>query len=149
MGNQTLRERVLNQIPGTVVDVDGRYSGGPAHALICALRDADSVSVAGVVAVDMPFVGEALAALTDAWPRCSADGLVVRSPDGRAQWLCAVYRADTLLHAAANLSTDGLGMFHLTNDLSIEYVDVPDAVVTMDVDTVADLEHAEREINGR
>ena len=140
---------MLTQIPARVIDVDARYSGGPAHALICALRDAAFVSAAGVVAVDMPYVGDALAALTDAWPQCTADALVGRSADGRTQWLCAIYRADALLHAGETVNTDGLGMYQLTKDLAIEYLDIPDAVVTMDVDTVADLERAEGELNGR
>ena len=144
-----MRQRVVAAIPGTAIDVDARYQGGPAHALVTAVRESGEVSAAGVVAVDMPFVGEALQALVNAWPTCSADALVVRSSDGSAQWICAIYRAAPLLQAAAQVNTDGLGMFQLTKDLVIEYLDVPDAVATMDVDTVADLEQAEREINGR
>jgi molybdopterin-guanine dinucleotide biosynthesis protein A len=132
-----------------VIEVDARYSGGPAHALIGALRDAGPVTDTGVVAVDMPFIGDALHALISAWPTCAADALVVRSGDGRAQWLCAIYRADALLDAAEKMNTDGIGMYQLVGTLNIESLDVPDAVITMDVDTVADLERAEREIHGR
>lgn len=142
-------EHAIAAIPGTATDVDARYQGGPAHALVTAVRDSGEVSAAGVVAVDMPFVGEALQALVNSWPTSSADALVVRSSDGRAQWLCAIYRAAPLLRSAAKVNTDGLGMYQLVKDLVVEYLDVPDAVVTMDVDTVADLEQAEREINGR
>jgi molybdopterin-guanine dinucleotide biosynthesis protein A len=132
-----------------VIEVDARYSGGPAHALIGALGDAGPVTDAGVVAVDMPFIGEALSALIDAWPACTADALVVRSGDGRAQWLCAIYRADALLGVAEKQNTDGLGMYQLVETLTVRFLDVPDAVITMDVDTVADLERAEREVHGR
>lgn len=97
----------------------------------------------------MPFIGDALRALISAWPGCCADALVVRSSDGRAQWLCAIYRADALLGAAEAMNTDGLGMYQLVAPLAVEFLDIPDAVITMDVDTVADLERAEREIHGR
>lgn len=132
-----------------MIEVDARFQGGPGHALISAVRESGEVSAAGVVAVDMPFVGDALLALTDAWPTCSADALVVRSSDGRAQWLCAIYRIEPLLNAAANVSTDGLGMYQLLHGMNMEFLDVSNAMVTMDVDTVDDLERAEREINGR
>lgn len=142
-------EHARARLPESAIEVDAHYSGGPAHAVIGALRDAGSVIAVGVVAVDMPFVGEALSALIGAWPGCSADALVVRSSDGRAQWLCAIYRADALLGAAETMNTAGLGMYQLVAPLSVEFLDIRDAVITMDVDTVADLERAEREIHGR
>ncbi|MDT9595183.1 NTP transferase domain-containing protein [Nocardioides zeae] len=143
VGGSVLRAR--EQPPG----------GGPAAALHAGVRLLPpSVSHVLVLAVDLPRAGDLARTLVTAAAGAaddSRDALVAVDPDGRRQWLAAVYPVLALhdAFAAATAHTPDAGLAGLAGlplravvgRLALREVPVP-AEVAADVDTPADLDRA-------
>ncbi|ROR89191.1 molybdenum cofactor guanylyltransferase [Nocardioides aurantiacus] len=114
LGGRSFLSRALEAVAGLQVVVVGdpveavrtvRESppgGGPAAGLLAGL-DALGPDVASVVvlAVDMPLVtATTVARLRAAYEREGGDGALLVDADGRAQYLCGVYRVAALRAAA-------------------------------------------------
>lgn len=131
---------------GSVRVVGSEFSGGPAAAVVSNLASIDDEFV-GVLAVDMPFAAMALATIVDAVD-LSARGEEVEAwvpvdSDGRAQWLCAVYRRSALIRASESESTWRDAPFHrLVEGLDVSTVPIPSSVSLLDIDTPEDFQRA-------
>ena len=136
-------EAPLENSPGISHTVEHPRWAGPAAAIVAGtanLRDSDSEFTA-VIAVDMPFVSEALTVLFRSLSRCgSADGLIAIDETGHQQPLLAVYRTASLRAAAEAMpSTTNLSVRALVAPLELHEVAVPHRLIA-DVDTPADAE---------
>ena len=126
--------------------VGPEHSGGPAAAVVSVLSRVDAPLV-GILAVDMPFAeqvlgniitiveGQALLEEVDAW--------VPVGPDGRLQWLCAVYRRSALQHVADELDDWQGAPFHrLVAGLVTTQVPIASSTSLLDIDTPEDYARA-------
>lgn len=113
---------------------------GPAAAVITGLRALPSAEEVLLLAVDVPRLPEAVAALLAA--PLGADGTVAVDAGDRAQWLLGRYRADALRRAAAGFGDPaGRPLRALLADLDLTALRLPPGV-DADVDTVADARRA-------
>jgi molybdenum cofactor guanylyltransferase len=156
VAGRTLLERTLQQVPADVPVVvagppltldrpgvtfvqEEPPGGGPVAGLDAALT-AVTTPVVVVLATDLPFAGRLPAELARSL-RGSApdtDGILAAGPDGRAQQLCAAYRADALRHAiAANPPSAGAAMHRVLEHLRTSALSVG-ADATWDIDTPED-----------
>ena len=111
---------------------------GPAAAVVAGLRELPHSDEILLLAVDVPRLPEAVAALR-AIPM-GPDGTVAVDRDGRLQWLLGRYRGDALREAAARFGDPiGRPLRALLVDLDLTTAELP-AGVEADVDTVADAE---------
>lgn len=127
--------------------VGAEYSGGPASAVVSALVRVDAPFV-GVLAVDMPFAEQALDSVVAIAESQSSqeevDAWVPVGPDGRRQWLCAVYRRSALLHAADEFDEWKDAPFHrLVAGLVTMQVPIASGTSLLDIDTPEDYVHAQ------
>ena len=126
--------------------VGPEHSGGPAAAVVSALAQVEAPFV-GVLAVDMPFAEQALASVSTIVERESSleevDAWVPVGPDGRWQWLCAVYRRASLLRAADELDDWRNAPFHrLVAGLLTTQVPTTSSTSLLDIDTPEDYARA-------
>lgn len=135
------------------VTVVGRdRSGGPAAAVVSMVGEVDAEFV-GVLAVDMPFASDVLGTVTAAVVEDAADSgvdaWVPIDSDGRMQWLCAIYRRDALIAAAAGASDWSGAPFHrLVGGLATSHVPIASSVSLLDIDTPEDYERAQHLVEG-
>ncbi|MGW9021512.1 NTP transferase domain-containing protein [Leucobacter chromiiresistens] len=121
------------------------YSG-PLAALAAALAvlppDADEVLL---LACDLVRPDEVVARLRASAPSNDEDGVLLRDPDGRAQWLAGRYRAAALRDAVAALDGDVAGrpLRRVMDALRLRPLDAS-AETVADIDTPEDLERARR-----
>ena len=148
--------------PAAAISVVGsERSGGPASAVVSTLPEVDAEYL-GVLAVDMPFARDALAAVMTACcdhvddPGANehganehgaheqrADAWVPEDATGRRQWLCAVYRKQSLAAVARAQADWSSAPFHrLVADLPTIVVSVPTSVSLLDIDTPEDFQRA-------
>jgi molybdopterin-guanine dinucleotide biosynthesis protein A len=134
--------------------------GGPVAATAAGLAlvgpDVDLVAVLGA---DLPFlsvdaVDRLRRAISDEGHE--ADVAVYADGDGRAQWMCGVWRRSSLLRRLAEIGEPaGLGMRRLADGLrltmlsSVTSLTTPDPPVWFDCDTEDDLRRAEEWAYGR
>ncbi|WP_431219971.1 molybdenum cofactor guanylyltransferase [Leifsonia xyli] len=122
---------------------------GPAAAIAAALADVDRRSVdadaALILSCDLAFPAEAVALLLDA-AGGRADGWVLQDAGHRMQWLCGLYRLDSIRRAVAGLPTnaslESAPVAGLFAGLTLTPVPDPDGA-SFDIDTPADLVAAE------
>lgn len=148
---RSLIDRALDAIraidPASTISVVGsERSGGPASAVVSTLPEVDAEFL-GVLAVDMPFAQDALAAVTAACREHvedrSTDAWVPEDASGRRQWLCAVYRTESLAAVARAQADWSSAPFHrLVADLPTFAVSVPVSVSLLDIDTPEDFQRA-------
>ena len=148
---RTLIDHALEAVASTEYSsgctiVGPEYSGGPAAAVVSVLTVVDAPLV-GVLAVDMPFAEQALASLVPTVEsEASHDGVdawVPVGPDGRRQWLCAVYRRRALMRAADERDDWRDAPFHgLVADLVTTEVPISSRTSLLDIDTPEDYERA-------
>ncbi|MDD9206730.1 NTP transferase domain-containing protein [Georgenia sp. 10Sc9-8] len=128
--------------------------GGPVAGIAAGLAtlSADGRTAAGLVLVlacDVPGAAGAAPALLTAAARAGSgtDGVCLRDPAGRDQWLSAVYRTAALrarlTALAENPGLRGAAVRRLVGPLVLAPVDAGRAT-TADVDTWADLAELER-----
>lgn len=125
--------------------------GGPVAGLAAGLAwleqqpDRQAAAVL-VLACDLVDPVAAVAALIEAWSRGDVgDGVHLVDPDGRAQWLAAIYRRDSLAAALAHPTDQtGRSMRSLVAGMRLTGVEV-DATAAADVDTWEDLQQARAE----
>ncbi len=152
---RTLVDRALASIesadPGaSVTEVGSDRPGGPAAAVVSVLPTIENAFV-GVLAVDMPFAKQAIAAVVEAVAGDTADveAWVPVSADGRRQWLCAVYRREALVRAMlegldGSVNWNGAPFHRLVGELTTSLVPIASDVSLLDIDTPQDLERAQR-----
>jgi len=85
--------------------------GGPAAAIAAGLADCSHDWV-GVFAADLPFLDANT--VHSLWTALAAadgpyDGALIVDPDGREQWLAAIYRRDALLARLEELGPERVG----------------------------------------
>ncbi len=122
--------------------------GGPAAAIAAGLADCSHDWVA-VVAADLPFLDAVV--IHSLWITLAAtdtpyDGALLVDPDGREQWLAAIYRRDALRSRLTDLGPDridGLPLRRLVGDLQLLRVAAP-ARAALDCDTWEDVAAARR-----
>lgn len=118
--------------------------GGPVAGIAAALRALDADRVV-VLAVDLAEPEAALGALL---PHAEAladhDAVCLVDPDGRTQWLTALYRTAALRRGLSGLPESGrdASLRALTRGLRIAEVPAP-LRATRDIDTWQDLEEAQ------
>lgn len=156
MGGRSLLDRAVDVLhsldpvaPITVVGPE--KPGGPAAAVVSTLAEVQTEFI-GVLAVDMPFAADALSAVTTAVRDHAGlrgahhdriDAWVPEDSTGRRQWLCAVYRKESLQAAAAAQARWSAAPFHrLVGDLPTFVVPVPLSVSLLDIDTPEDFQRA-------
>lgn len=124
---------------------------GPAAGIVAALGSLEEASRAErapawtlVLACDLPEAEAAVLRLREHAEMLPAalDGCCL-AVDGRAQWLCGLYRTSAVRAAAAALPASGTGasVRALLAPLALGLVDAP-AALAADVDTWHDLEQA-------
>lgn len=122
--------------------------GGPVAAIAAGLSLCRATYV-GVFAADLPFLtAETVHSLWTALAASSADydGAIAVDPDGREQWLAAVYRRDALLTRIADQGQDGLHglpLRRLVQDLRLLRIPAAGQSV-LDCDTWEDVAAARR-----
>jgi molybdopterin-guanine dinucleotide biosynthesis protein A len=125
--------------------------GGPAAAIAAGLADCENDWVA-VFAADLPFldattVHSLWTALAEAGdPHAPHDGALLVDPNGREQWLAAIYRRDALSARLAQLGPDqvaGFPLRRLVENLRLLRV-ASAAQATLDCDTWEDVAAARR-----
>ncbi|GAA1787262.1 molybdenum cofactor guanylyltransferase [Leucobacter iarius] len=138
-------------VPGCVIVREDPPFAGPLAALEAALVALEGVADdawALLLSCDLvrPDAVVARLALHDGAPM-DADAVVLRDPEGRAQWLAAGYRLGALRTALAPLAgrTANAALRRVFESVAVGFVDV-DAAVVVDVDTPEDLERAERSV---
>jgi len=152
INGRTMFQRACDAIesvdPGAVpIELGMDFDGGPAAAVVAALPSCKSDFV-GVVAVDMPMVRAALAAVIDSLEASSpkVDAWVPVTAQGRRQWLCGMYRRESLLRASSDRDFRNRAFYELVSELSVLEVAVPSDVSLLDVDTPEDLERATAQV---
>lgn len=101
-----------------------------------------------VLACDLPFVADGAAALLAA-DAADADAVCLAGPDGRPQWLAAVYAAPALHGALAALPrTRDISVRALVAPLRLVAIPTTDRA-TFDVDTWEDLATARAQVEDR
>jgi molybdopterin-guanine dinucleotide biosynthesis protein A len=147
VAGESLRSRLMSELPhGQTHEIDAKFSGGPASAVIAYLPHVSTTLVA-LLAVDMPFSAPLVNRLVAAWdPAAGYQGLVPVDGTGREQWLSAVYSMDALREASKDLWIEdrvqpGIAMKSLVGGLRISRVPLSeaDSVMTLDIDTPDDL----------
>ena len=129
----------------TTVREQPPYSG-PLAALAAALAvlppEIDEVLL---LACDLVRPDEVVARLRVSAPSSDEDGVLLRDPDGRAQWLAGRYRATALRDAVAALGGDVAGrpLRRVMDALRLRPLDAS-AETVADIDTPEDLERARR-----
>jgi molybdopterin-guanine dinucleotide biosynthesis protein A len=122
--------------------------GGPAAAIAAGLAGC-STDWVGVFAADLPFLdARAVHSLWTALADADAgyDGALALDPDGREQWLAAIYRRDALLARIAEHRADrisGLPLRRLVENLRLLPVAEAGRAV-LDCDTWEDVAAARR-----
>jgi molybdopterin-guanine dinucleotide biosynthesis protein A len=117
--------------------------GGPVAAIHAGLDLINSEFVA-IIATDMPFAHQIWEVLISNLPR-SEDATIPLDSEGVRQTLCALYRADSLRRAFAEIGeVHGQSMRNVTRLLSVKELQVEPALqrTLHDIDTPADLEQA-------
>lgn len=124
--------------------------GGPVAGIECGIAHV-ATPIVVVLAVDMPFAGEAaprlLAALESAGP--SVDAVVPVGAEGRRQPLAAAYRVAALRTALATLApVRGRSMRDVLGRLNVSELaaDELEARSLIDIDTSEDLDRARRTV---
>lgn len=152
IAGRTLLERVRDAITsvdprGRIHEVGPEFAGGPAGAVAAALAQCQSEFV-GVVAVDMPMVGTALAAVVQAIQPAAAgsQAWIPVTGEGRRQWLCAVYRREPLALIATSQDWTDRPFHRLVEGLACTEVRVVADVSLLDIDTPEDLARATLQI---
>ena len=147
VAGESLRSRLMAELPrGHTHEIDAKFSGGPASAVIAYLPHVSTTLVA-LLAVDMPFSAPLVNRLVAAWdPVAGYHGLVPVDETGREQWLSAVYSRDALREASKDLWIEGrvqpgIAMKSLVGGLRISRVPLSgaDSVMALDIDTPEDL----------
>jgi molybdopterin-guanine dinucleotide biosynthesis protein A len=133
-------------VSGTASVVGAEFSGGPAAAVVAQLANIRDDFV-GVLAVDMPLISSALATVVESVRLASHEDLVEAwvpvDSDGRAQWLCGVYRRLALIRASESQSMWRDAPFHrLVAGLDVAMVPIPSSVSLLDIDTPEDFQRA-------
>lgn len=138
-------------VPGCAIVREDPPFAGPLAALEAALVVLEGVADDAwllLLSCDLvrPDAVVARLALHDGAPM-DADAVVLRDPEGRAQWLAAGYRLGALRTALAPLAgrTANAPLRRVFESVAVGFVDV-DAAVVVDVDTPEDLERAERSV---
>ena len=152
IAGKSMLERALATVgqvdPGARVSVLGpEFAGGPAAAVVSALPSCGSEFV-GVVAVDMPMMRAALGVVVDSLEASSSgvDAWIPVTAQGRRQWLCALYRRESLLRASSDRDFRDRAFHELVSELSVLEVPAPSDVSLLDVDTPEDLERATAQV---
>lgn len=135
-------------LTGTTVVREDPPFGGPAAAIIAALRAIDHATDPEwmlVLAADLARPDAAVARIVadlDLLPS-DTDGICLADSTSRPQWLTGAYRTAALRRAAAATPDAGrdAAVRALLDDLSIAVFRVPDDIVH-DIDTWQDLEQA-------
>jgi molybdenum cofactor guanylyltransferase len=111
-------------------------AAGPLIGIYTALNDCQS-EWAAMLACDMPFVTGGMLRLLASIDRSEYDAVVPRQPDGRPQPLCALYKRDVCLVAAADAITRGkLSVGALLDEIRVREV-APDEWKKADPDGTA------------
>jgi molybdopterin-guanine dinucleotide biosynthesis protein A len=124
--------------------------GGPVAAIAAALPVGSAPWVA-VLAADLPFVDAevihslctTLRAADAAAVPAAADGALLLDPDGREQWLAAVYRRAALEARLTDVDPAGMSLRRLVTGLRLLPVAAAAGTV-LDCDTWEDVEAARR-----
>jgi len=160
LGERSLIENLLSTLPSNIeIIVVGpqvqnasrvvRYAqesplgGGPVAAIHAGLDLINSEFVA-IIATDMPFAHRILDVLIQNFPE-TEDATIPLDSQGVRQTLCALYRAESLRRAVAELgSTHGQSVRNLTHLLSVKEVQLEPSLqrILLDIDTPSDLEQA-------
>ena len=116
--------------------------GGPVAGIAAALPSVSS-DLVGVLAVDAPRSGEALALLADALSGApDADAAAAVDADGRLQPLCAVWRRSALAAAVDRTGTRDVAVKALYS--GVDAITVETGGLERDYDTPAELAELER-----
>ena len=158
VGGHTLIDRVLRALPdaqprvavgdvvhpGVIVTAEKPPRSGPAYATIAGLRHIPaSVPFVAVLAVDLPFLTtDVINALVDAADH-AVDGAILIDPRGRQQWLCGVWRHESLRRAGSQIAP-GASMRDLLGGLTTTALSWWDSDVPpwFDCDTDEDVRRA-------
>ena len=111
--------------------------GGPAAGVAAGLEHVHTDLVA-VLATDMPFAAPVLADLMSAFTP-EFDGVIALDESGREQYLCAVYRAQSLRSVLAG-DTHNMAMYAALSDLRLHRIAAGERLI--DIDTQGDLQRA-------
>ncbi|GAA4341497.1 molybdenum cofactor guanylyltransferase [Microbacterium rhizosphaerae] len=121
--------------------------GGPAAAIVAAVDLVGESDWTFVLACDLPFAADAVAALTQAIGTLPAgvDGVCLGDGSSRPQWLSGVYGTRALREAASTLPDRGRDapVRALIDELAIAVVAAPHAA--QDIDTWEDLREIEED----
>jgi len=121
--------------------------GGPAAAIVAAVDLVHESDWTFVLACDLAFAADAVAALTRAIGILSpdVDGVCLSDGSRRPQWLTGLYRTGTLREAASTLPDRGRDapVRALIDELAIAVVPAPHAA--RDIDTWEDLREIEED----
>ncbi len=138
-------------VPGCAIVREDPPFTGPLAALEAALVVLDGVADDTwvlLLSCDLvrPDTAVARLALQDGAPT-DTEAVVLRDPDGRAQWLAAGYRLGALRAALAPFAgrTANAPLRRAFESVAVRFVDA-DAAEVVDVDTPEDLERAERSV---
>lgn len=140
--------------PGCLAAREEPPFGGPLAALAAGLRALPSAPEpaewALLLSCDLVSPGGAVSRLIAAPEAPSDDAVVLRDPDGRAQWLAGRYRLARLADAVDALggAVDGAPLRRALDGLAIRFVDAP-AADTADIDTPEDLARARARTDAR
>jgi molybdopterin-guanine dinucleotide biosynthesis protein A len=115
--------------------------GGPAAGVAAGLAHV-STPIVGVIATDMPFAASVLPTLI---PSLSddVDGVLAVDRSGRRQYLCGVFRTDSL-RGVFTESVHHHAMHAPLSKLQLADFPIEDDRLLFDIDTVDDLEHAQQ-----
>jgi molybdopterin-guanine dinucleotide biosynthesis protein A len=166
LGGRTTLDRLLSTLP-TDVDVivagppqavhrpvrfrmeEPRF-GGPVAGIAAALPDVTTPAVA-LAAVDAPWGGALLDTLVEHLRDHGGDAVIPTDIDGRRQVLLSAWRTSALRSALDRLGDPrGRAVRELETDADVvEFPLTPDQqALTLDIDTEADLERAQRLASG-
>jgi molybdopterin-guanine dinucleotide biosynthesis protein A len=122
---------------------------GPAAAIVSAVDLVTESDWTFVLACDLPFAADAVAALTQAIGILPADvdGVCLGDGSSRPQWLTGLYRTGALREAASALHDRGRDapVRALMDELAITVVAAPRAA--RDIDTWEDLREIEEDLH--
>lgn len=135
--------------PGCLAVREQPPYSGPLAALAAGLAVIDSdVDEVLLLACDLVRPDDVVAQLRVHAPAAREDAVLLRDPDGRAQWLAGRYRVPSLARAIAAL--DGLvadqPLRRVMASLELRWIDA-DAETVADIDTPSDLARARAAIH--
>lgn len=124
---------------------DSEPDNGPLGGILTAL-ELRRAEWNLICACDLPFLDAAfLTTLVEAASASSADAVVPRPPEGKAQPLCAIYRISALERLRTSYQAGNRAVWRATESIQVQWLPTTDDHWTFNLNTPQDLNRLHRQ----